>query len=424
MKKQQKYLIEIDDDLIRSLCEKLPLEETDRKLAYALATLCAQLGSYTPARGVGQREIAKLAGLGVRTVKRRLLYLERYGILWIDRSNGKSSVYHFDMSMLLDAPAATHNLYGYIKAKPAKSEAKPEPKQNDRQRLLFDQQENRATENEVDPTAQAGVDKCSWLSRMAGAVGQFTKRMFTSPADDLPAETGASASEPGPTSHKPGPSPHDPAVNRGQTGAIVSGSDSEPGPSAEFGAETDSEPVPNRGQPPLNRGQTGAKPGPSPLHVHETYMEKEALIKTSMIHSHEHVGLDEFSLRRVAKSENSSKPPPRARVNWGGREISDDDLKDPHEVQELYRIALAQGVCKHSESAQEDFFRLASYASRYKEAKNRGGLFSSLLGHLYGTNIKKPVQACFTHEDDEWARKAIPEATLPPTTTATERANS
>lgn len=424
MKKQQKCLIELDSDQLRDFCSRLPLEESDQKIAYALATLCVATGSYTPSRGVGQKEIARLAGVGVRTVKRRLDYLVRYGILSIERLNGRSNCYHFDLVMMIQAPAPTHNLYKYIKSKPAKQPPRPVVKTNDRQRLLFADQ----AENEVETTAPAGVDKYSLLSRMTGAVVQFTKRMFTSSTADLPAETGAIDSEPGPSSRKPGPTRHEPGpssqdqpLNRGQTGAIVSGGDSEPGPSENVGAEKYAEPGPTGVQ---SSGEPGPNRGQLPVHVHGTYMEKEALIKNSMIHNHEHVGLGGFSLRRVAKPENSSKPPPRKRVNWGGREISDDDLQNPHEVQELYQIALAQGVCKHSESAQEDFFRLASYASRYKDAKNRGGLFSSLLGHLYDTNIKKPIQACFAHEDDEWARKAIPEVTLPPTTTATERINS
>lgn len=435
MKKQQKYLIEIDDDLIRSLCDKLPLEETDRKLAYALATLCAQLGSYTPARGVGQKEIAKLAGLGVRTVKRRLLYLERYGILWIDRTNGRSSVYHFDMSMLLDAPAATHNLYGYIKAKPAKSE-KPEAKQsetNDRQRLLFDDQD------EVDSTAPAGVDKFSWLSRLTGAVGQFAKRMFTGSADDLPAETGANAPEPGPSSQKPGPTSHDQAVNRGQTGAIVSEVASEPGPTAEFGAENDTEPGPNRGQLPLNRGQTGAKPGPTlpTLHIHDTSTAEETLIKNYSLHEHVHVDSDfDSSESRGAppggfrlpprtsqpRIRNEDLPPGERKIIWG-RDVREDDLRNPAALQELFEIAIEQGFCLDSEKWRENFFALAHYVCRQPKAANKVGLFSSYLDRTIRDKFGKPFEDKLSDKDDKWAAKAIHDYDFPPLTTGTERMN-
>ncbi|MCA9016336.1 MAG: hypothetical protein KDA77_13470, partial [Planctomycetaceae bacterium] len=286
MKKQQTFLIKIDDDQLRDFCSRLPLEETDQKIAFALATLSAPSGGvYAPARGVGQKELAKLAGVGVRTVKRRLTYLVRYGILSVERVNGKSNCYHFDLGMLLTAPAPTHNLYGYIKSKPSRETVKPIRKTNDRQRLLFDDVNQAAAA----PTAQG---ECSLLSWMAGAVVQFTKRMFTSHSDECMLETGANAVKPGPTSQEPGPSSHNSDQNQCQTGANVSQSAGEPGPSGFFGAESPPEPGPNRGHPPQNRGQTSAKPGPSAptLHQHNTSTGSGTLIKNHI--SHQHVDVD------------------------------------------------------------------------------------------------------------------------------------
>tara|TARA_R110002095_G_scaffold4257_3_gene11522 strand:- start:262 stop:1539 length:1278 start_codon:yes stop_codon:yes gene_type:complete len=421
MKKQQTFLIEIDDDQLRSLCERLPLEETDRKIAYALATLCARVGAYTPARGVGQREIAKIAGLGVRTVKRRLPYLIRYGILSVDRSNGRSNCYQFDLHMLLDAPASTHDLYGYIKQRPTASAEKSEPKINERQRLLF------VDADEVEPTVPAAEEKCSLLSRMSGAVVQFTKRMFTN-------KTSATPHEPGPSSQKPVPNRGHVDPNRCQTGATLENASAEPGPSEIIGAETGAKPGPtgvqSSGEPGPNQCQTGAN-APT-VHKHNTYHSNRKNLKkhininsTSTFHREEDVDVEldffeteetpplDWSLPPSTTRKNSELPPGERKIIWG-RDVREDDLQNPPALQELYEVAVEQGFFLVSEAARRNFFALAHYVCRQKKVRSKVGLFSSLVDRTSKSKINCEWEKNLSFDDDKWATGAINDYDHPP----------
>ena len=421
MKKQQIFLIELDADQLRDFCSRLPLEETDQKIAYALASLCAATGSYVPERGVGQKEIAQLAGVGVRTVKRRLDYLVRYGILSVERLNGRSNCYHFDLGMMIQAPAPTHNLYKYIKSKPPKQPPRSVTKTNDRQRLLFDETDENTTVR--------NLEEISLLSRMTGAVFEIAKRMFTAKADVNRGQTGDTGPQTG--ANVPN-APAEPGPNRGhavgadsRTGANVDFENREPGPTEIFGAETGAIPGPtaeqSSGEPGPNRGQTGATR--STLHKHNTY-HSEPLIKNNI--EHVHVGSDsEFSEARGAPSDawclpprttkpkNSELPLGERKVCWG-RNLRDSDLKDPHTLQELYEIAVDQGFFLESQVFRREFFALAHYVSQQKGIRSKVGLFSSLVDQTYDNKLGCSWQQNITDADDDWASNAIDKANLPP----------
>jgi len=388
MRKRQQHLFKIDDDKLRALCFALPLRDPDKRIAYALAVLCAGTGSYTPAHGVGKNEIASLSGLKPRTIERRLKYLSRYGVLNIKRATGRPNIYAIDIIMVFDAPGLTHDIY--------KEGSKPDPTPEAAQVApdplpLFDQPP-AALAIEAHPRNECGklhlIERAGrWL------LSKFTKRPYTAATVDP-----AALVEPTPA--KPTPPPT-------ETPATIS--------------ETPAKPAPSLTNPPPNPRQT---PANSALHIHTTKHRNPNHLKNYTLQKHVHVDLEnDFELLEVGPGDQETNPPPGIRkIRWG-RSIRDEDLRNPVAIQELYLVAIDQGfILEGNEFGRLNLFALAHYCSRAKKSTNKTGLFSSLLDRTIKDKFNQPFEQKITQADEEWARLAIKHLDFPPLRTREERA--
>lgn len=359
--KRQAHLFKIDDDQLKALCERLPIRKTDRRIAYALAVLCSRAGAYAPEHGVGQSEIASLAGVGVRTVQRHIKYLTRYGILSITRATGRANVYQFDLVMLFDAPAPTHDIYKRLKADPEPVTGGESPRMVPDPLPLFDREAPAAPAMEL-----------PLFTRMARAAGgflnRFTKRMNTAEAPEAEVETAATSEE------TPAKTP------------------------AKF--------------PPFH----------SPFHSNPP--EIKISTSNFQIHGGGNLKNDSDFKQEPPPPAPPADPaaPGVRRIIWP-RSIRIDDLKNPVEIQELYLVAVEQGFFLDMDIARLNFFALAHYCTRAARVENKIGLFSSNVDRTIKDRFNKPFEEKISQADEDWARMAIKNIDFPPLVTTKERMN-
>lgn len=386
MKNRKQLLLKLDDDQLQQFCDRLPLETTDKKLAYAMALLCGQSNTDGPYKEVSQEEVAQLAGLGLRTVKRRLKYLSVYGILLVNRTTGRSNSFLFDLMMLIDAPPPTHDIY-----RSNKKDKKPQP-QKDLVRPLL---ESIQTEEKANDSDQNGSSFIEWMTGSLSRLFKFTKRTSTKePVPDpcqLQSDSCQINDEPVPISSVPVPTLVEPVPLSA--------------PIAPDPCQNSVEPVPNPCQTRANSSLN--------IHIQDTYTEEETLIKTSTLHKHVHGGLDS-DLNSGEDGKPLETEPPR-KIIWR-RDVRDSDLNNPVAVQELYEIAVEQGFFLELDTARLNFFGLANYVLRQKKVKNKVGLFSSNVDRTVKDKFGQPFEQKLSQADEDWARKAIKQVDFPPIT--------
>lgn len=392
MKHQQLLLkLNVDEDKLRALCDRLPLRKPDRQIAYALAVLCSRAGAYAPEHGKGQAEIAQLAGVGVRTVQRRIKYLARYGILNIQRENGRANVYQFDNVMLFDCPRPTFDIYQERRpAAPVPTDARPAEVLP-----LFDQE---------DTTPAAAIEGPTLLERITRAAGCLFSRMFQKGVDETAASPDPAPAEPPPTAASPKENRRQSVGERNATAAISK-------KTAATSAGSDPEPPPTA-------AKTAAifPPFHSPFHK-EPPPEKQKSILHNPFHGDGILDSDSDSGETV---KNADLPPGQRKIIWG-QEIKEKDLSHPGRLQELYQIAVAQGFCLEIDTARINFFALAHYCKRARNMSNKVGLFSSNIDRTARDKFGKRFEEKLSQADEDWARQAIKQIDFPVYATKAER---
>lgn len=119
----------------------------------------------------------------------------------------------------------------------------------------------------------------------------------------------------------------------------------------------------------------------------------------------------DFGLEMESKDPSPSERAPAARVErprlvWG-REIGQDELRDPEKISELYGVAVLEGVANPTYMDQLAFFALVAHVLRQPDIGNCVALLTSILNGTARDKFGRDWRARPTNGDEDTARELL-----------------